>query len=256
MTLPDILLHDWGSDASPKYLLWKPPEIPDSVGPEAVGNLLCAFRAFVRSKRVEGSNTFGSLGDISDAGVRTLLLLAYRASFLTDEGRPVRARVAVRRERRTAKLGDKSDASTNLGLALSVIASFGHVLAGVFEAREEAKLYQCRLDPPAPLNEPKLIAKFAPLLLDPGSALTVAEQGDQLVATGIAALDREDDDWEILQMPRNPQPSAGLLVEILGPGHLRIREDSAEFVLFADRLVNHTSALWEKPVRSTTARVS
>ena len=98
--------------------------------------------------------------------------------------------------------------------------------------------------------------KLAPLLLERDGAITVKDNGGSLAITGLALLDQEDHDRHTLRMPRLWPPSAGLLIEIVGPGHLRVSEGSASFALQADRLVTHDSLFMVDLVRNWLFDVS
>jgi hypothetical protein len=73
---------------------------------------------------------------------------------------------------------------------------------------------------------------------------------------GIALLDYADASREIFDMPRIWGAQVGVLTEILGPGHLRVREDNGEYTLRANEIVVHDELLHTKPVREWLHEVS
>src|SRR5690348_3565270 len=71
---------------------WTPPTVADFAGPKDLASLLTSYRQRLREIHREGGQPVGgSLGDLSDPALEPLLKIAYQASFLTEEGRPVRA---------------------------------------------------------------------------------------------------------------------------------------------------------------------
>jgi hypothetical protein len=232
MKQPAVLIYDREAPEDKRAIHWNPGDIPDSVGIEDVARLVVRYRVFIRRLRRDRNRHVGTLSAISDLGLGRLLLCAYRASFLTDEGRPIRARLAVGRELPPAN-GDHPP-----------------------DAPEAEKLHSCRLCPPVALDDPKVVAKLAPLLPERDGALTVRECGADLVVTGLTRTDTEDRDRQLLDLPGLWEPDAGLLIEILGPGHLRVREGRAGFTLFADRLLALGSLAEVEPVRKWLCDVS
>ena len=223
MKRPRVFILDIGAETTPPCYEWEAAtDLPPSVGPEYIAKLLCEYRNFIEQKRVKIGRSIGSHGDISEYCLGELILFAFRASFLTDEGRPIRARVVVRHARQVDETNH-----------LRVWAM------RMFDLSEDAKFHAYHFPTPIILDGPKVLAKLAPILTQPQGGITVKEHEGKLYVTGLANLEAEDTDWEMHKMPRNRVPSAGLLVEILGPGYLRVREDRAEFTLVADRLVTH-----------------
>jgi hypothetical protein len=256
MRLPNSLILDVGAEGTPPVYEWPPPEIPDSVGPSALGLLLCHYRAFLRAKRTEVGRSIDTLADISDDGLKRLIRFAYQASFFTDEGRAIRTRIAVRRERMTDELEKARTLLASSNQAMAFLRSWGGLFSPALQQIEDYRLNTCRFDPPLRIDSEKVLAKCAPVVLPGNGAISVQEQSEELVATGIAVLDGEDEAWDLLNMPRLHQPTAALLIEVLGPGHLRVREGKVEFTLFADRLVNHSWAFGLDPVARWLHEVS
>src|SRR5580693_4732509 len=75
---------------------WEPPTIPDFAGPGDLAALLKSYREFLARHHQETGRSGDTVGDLSDAAIEPLLTCAYRASFQTEEGRPVLARFFVR----------------------------------------------------------------------------------------------------------------------------------------------------------------
>lgn len=236
---------------NPSFHVWKLPAVINSFGPHhTLTELLKDFRNFVRSKQAEFKRQIDYISQLSDDGVDKLLKLAYRASFHTDEGRAIRVRIAVRKDWKLAKLPpNPEDIPEVFAQWAPVQAILQKMALETAEAMEEYKLFRFQFDMPLPLDDPKLIVKLAPVLGEEGDAITVEELTNGLAVTGLASLDCEERSWELFGMPLNPRPRAGLTIEILGPGHLRVQEGSAEFTLAADRLVNHTELLHQPLIR-------
>ena len=98
MKLQTIYIFESFSEGSPQAWVWEPGEVPESVGPDDLAEVLVHYRRFVREKREQHSKTVDTLAQLSDAGLKQLILHAYRASFLKDEGRLASARLVVPRE--------------------------------------------------------------------------------------------------------------------------------------------------------------
>jgi hypothetical protein len=213
------------------FIRWEPSVPSGSVGIGDVARLMNEFRGYIRQLRGERKRSITTLGAISDDGLERLLRHAYQASFMTDEGRQVRGRVAVQYEHIDPQTESVLKPGT-VGMALAVYSRHQ------FQIHQDGLLHAFRFPAAISLDKPKTIAKLAPILARVDGAISVKEQGGELVITGIAQFDHESSDYHLLRMPGLWEPRAGVLIEILGPGHLRIREAEAKFTLFADRLVS------------------
>ncbi|MBA4189805.1 MAG: hypothetical protein C0467_17625 [Planctomycetaceae bacterium] len=237
-----VLFLDYSAPDGPEPLQWEPEGIPNSAGINDVVRLLTQFRAFVRRKRAELKREVSTLAAVNDENVRHLLRFAYRASFQTDEGRPIRARVAVPREEKWWE-----DSAVELGpedVAMIVArTSLGTVLSRLGTWVEDARHHAYRFREPRRLEDHKLLVKLAPLIPERDGIIAVRETDGGLCVTGLGLLDQDDADGALLHMPGLWQPSGGLLIELLGAGHIRVVEGKATFVLAADRLVTRRMAL-------------
>ena len=224
MQLPKKLILDWRmGELEPQE--WTPPPVPDFAGPADLARVLIAYRAMLREIQKKIGRAVESVGDISDDRIEPLLLHAYRASFSTDEGRPVRSRLFA----------------LEAGWAFSP----PNDLFGWYKSM----LFMQSFEPPLPLSDERLIVRLSATLQHDGASLIVKEQAGTLLVTALAQLDFKDAAPPLLGMPRDPASASmpGLLVETHGPGRLRVREGSGEYTLFANRLAVHQSAVWLAP---------
>jgi hypothetical protein len=134
-------------------------------------------------------------------------LLAYQASFYTDEGRYTRARIFVPDVDRKAHA-----------------VRLNHVFTS-----------------PTQLTDARMISRLAPTLVAEDAALVVEERDGQLACTGISLLDAQDASRPLLGMPRRWTGAAGgLEAQILAPGELRVSEGRAEYTLRANRILAYS----------------
>jgi hypothetical protein len=89
MQLPEqiILPVPWSDHRT--FWRWLPPPVSDFAGPDDLATLLSSFRQRVGEIETEGGDIVESVCELSDSAVRALLMVAYRASFLREEGRLV-----------------------------------------------------------------------------------------------------------------------------------------------------------------------
>jgi hypothetical protein len=178
--------------------------VEDIATPADLARLITAFRVWVRGSAGPGFRPITEQGAITEQGLDRLLLLAYQASFYTDEGRYTRARLFV------------PDID---GQAHPV--SINHLFT-----------------PPKRLADPKVISQLAPTLVAEDSALVVQEKTGGLACAGISRLDAGDASRPLLGMPRGwTRVVGGLQVQILAPGELRVSEGRAEYTLRASRIL-------------------
>ncbi len=243
MKLPDQLIFQFIREPVKRWA-WTPPSIPDFAGPADLANLHRSYRARLTEIRVEGGRPVESLGNLSDTALEPLLTMAYQASFLTDEGRPVRACLYA------PSHWELTPQATELSPA---ITEFAHMMARQFREKREAETNVFRLAATLPLIDPRLIARFAPTLAAEDAVLTVKEVDGQVVCEGIVLLDSRDAINRLLSMPRGWRGVGGLFIQILGPGDLRVSEGGLEYTLRANevrvyRPANQTSHVseWHK----------
>jgi hypothetical protein len=204
MNLPDLFVT--GLDARGRFTFqrWCPPPVEGFATPSDLARIVTAFRDWVRVNSRPGFRPISGRGAVSERGLEQLLLLAYQASFFTDEGRCPRARLFV------------PDVDTR-----------AHPL-------HTNHLFT----PPRPLSEPTMISQLAPTLVADDSALVVQETAGELVCTGVSLLDAEDANRPLLGMPRGWTGAAGgLQVQILAPGELRLSEGRVEYTLRANQIL-------------------
>jgi hypothetical protein len=175
--------------------------------PSDLARIITAFRDWVRANSCPGFQPISGRGAVSEGGLEELLLLAYRASFSTDEGRRTRARLFVPDVDRQAHP-----------------LRINHLFT-----------------PPRQLSGPAMISQLAPTLVAEDAALVVEETAGELVCTGVSLLDAEDANRPLLGMPRGWTGAAGgLRVQILAPGELRLSEGRAEYTLRANRILGYS----------------
>jgi hypothetical protein len=204
MNLPDLFVSGLDEQGHFTFKPWCPPPVEDFATPSDLARIITAFRGWVRANSCPGFQPITQQGAVSEQGLGRLLLMAYQASFYTDEGRSTRARIFVPDVDRQAR---------------------------------PFRINHCFM-PPKPLAEPKLISQLAATLVADDSALVVQETAGGLVCVGISLLDAEDAGRPLLGMPRGWTGAAGgLQVQILAPGELRVSEGRAEYTLRANRIL-------------------
>jgi hypothetical protein len=175
--------------------------------PADLARIIVAFRGWVRENTSPSFRPITEQGAVSERGLGRLLMLAYQASFYTDEGRYTRARIFVPDVDRKAH---------------PVLVN--HVFA-----------------PAKRLSGAKMISQLAPTLVAEDSALVVEETADELACIGISLLDAADASRPLLGMPRGWTGAAGgLQVQILAPGELRVSEGRAEYTLRANHILAYS----------------
>jgi hypothetical protein len=204
MDLPELFVTGLDERGHFTFEPWCPPPVGDFATPADLARIITAFRAWVRSHTGPNFQPITEQGAVSEEGLGHLLLLAYQASFHTDEGRYARARIFV------------PDVDRKIHPVL-----VNHVFTS-----------------PKPLSRAKMISQLAPTLVAEDSALVVEETGGELACIGISLLDTEDASRPLLGMPRGWTGAAGgLRVQILAPGELRVSEGRAEYTLHANRIL-------------------
>jgi hypothetical protein len=169
--------------------------------------------------------------------------IAYRASFLTDEGRPTVARLVVNGEHPEAL--PKQDAPW---LTAEIRAAATQASQRYWQGQEQ-RLNTVRFSPPRPFDRCVTIAKLSSVLNTYDSAIAVTEQGESLVITGVGLMDPAEAERQLFRMPRHFRADAGLVLDILGPGHLRVRDGKVSFTLLGDRLTTYDDLLSVEQVR-------
>ncbi len=204
MNLPELFVTGLDEHGDFTFKPWCPPPVGDFATPADLARIITAFRGWVQANTGPGFRPITERGAVSEQGLRRLLLLAYRASFSTDEGRYTRARLFV----------PDVDSKTHP-------VRINH-----------------RFTPPKRLARPKMISQLAPALVADDAALVVEETAGSLACVGISLLDAEDASRPLLGMPRGWTGAAGgLQVQILAPGELRVSEGRAEYTLRANRIL-------------------
>jgi hypothetical protein len=235
MQLPDQLIVQWFSEPLRTWT-WTPPAVPDFVSPSDLAALLTSYRAKLKEIRRQGGRP-DSISGLSDSALAPLLSVAYRASFLKEEGRPVRACLYAPPKDVQDEPGDSTEWS-----------KVGKALAVLFNRDREAATNRYLLVPPMPLDDPKHIARFAPTLVAEDAVLLVDEDRGNVVCKGITLLDWTDAENDLLHMPHGWHGD-GLFVHILGPGQLRVSEGNCEYVLRANKVRVYQRAVFVDHVR-------
>jgi hypothetical protein len=204
MNLPELYVTGLDEQGHFTFKRWCPPPVEDFATPADLARIIVAFRGWLHASAGPGFQPITEQGAISEQGLGQLLLLAYQASFYTDEGRYTRARLFV---------PDVAGQAHPVGI--------NHL---------------CR--PAKRLSDPKVISQLAPTLVAEDSALVVQETAGELTCVGISLLDAADASRPLLGMPRGwTRAVGGLQVQILGPGELRVSEGRAEYTLRANRIL-------------------
>ncbi len=204
MNLPELFVTGLDERGRFTFKRWRPPPIEDFATPADLARLITSFRSWVKANPEPGFQPITEQGAISEERLGRLLLLAYQASFYTDERRYTRGRLFV------------PDVD---GQAHPV--SINHLFT-----------------PPRPLLEPKVISQLTPALISEDSALVIQETAGELACVGISLLDAADASRPLLGMPRGwTRAVGGLQVQILAPGELRVSEGRVEYTLRANRIL-------------------
>src|SRR6516162_8237796 len=95
MNLPDLFVSGLDERGRLTFKRWGPPPAGDFATPSDLARIITAFRRWVRASPGPGFQPITEQGAVSERGLERLLLLAYQASFYTDEGRYTRARLFV-----------------------------------------------------------------------------------------------------------------------------------------------------------------
>src|SRR5262249_31218744 len=207
MNLPELFVTGLDEGGDFTFKRWCPPPVGEFATPADLARIITAFREWVRANAGPGFQPITEQGAVSEQGLGRLLMLAYQASFYTDEGRYTRARLFV----------------------------------PDVDGKTHPVLVNHRFTPAKQLTEAKTISQLAPTLVADDSALVVEETADELACVGISLLDAEDASRPLLGMPRGWTGAAGgLQVQILAPGELRVSEGRAEYTLRANRILAYS----------------
>jgi hypothetical protein len=203
MNLPELFVTGLDEGGDFTFKRWCPPAVGEFATPADLARIITAFRGWVRANAAPDFQPITEQGAVSEQGLGRLLLLAYQASFYTDEGRYTRARIFVPDVNQQAHP-----------------VRINHLFT-----------------PPKRLSGPKMICQLAPTLVAEDAALVV-EETDDLACVGISLLDAEDASRPLLGMPRGwTGVAGGLQVQILAPGELRVSEGRAEYTLRANKIL-------------------
>ena len=248
MPLDEVWLPDNSGDDSPPRL-WQPPDPACGRAWESLAQILIQYREWVDQQEADANRELESLGHISAAGLRQLLGVAYRTSFMSDEGRPVRLRMLVRRWQNRFKPKPHEVATMRLAGRIFAVAS-----EAIWKLREDESLV-CKFAPgQVPMTE-KSLAKLSPTLRLDDATLIVSEAGG-LHVVGVALLGYDMDGRRVIDPVGLGRSDSGLTIEILGPGHLRVAEGNGEYTLHADEIVQRSPATHLPPVRSWLCELS
>jgi hypothetical protein len=207
MNLPELFVTGLDDRGDFTFKQWRPPPVGDFATPADLARIIAAFREWVQAVSGPEFQPITEQGVLSEQGLERLLLLAYQASFYTDEGRYTRARLFVPDVDRQAHP-----------------VRINHLFT-----------------PPRPLSEPTIISQLAPTLVADDSALVIEETAGALACIGISLLDAQDASRPLLGMPRGWTGTVGgLQVQILAPGELRLSEGRAEYTLRANRILGYS----------------
>src|SRR5262249_62040516 len=102
MNLPELFVTGLDEGGDFPFKRWCPPPVGEFATPADLARIIAAFRDWVRANAGPGFQPITEQGAISEQGLGKLLLLAYQASFYTDEGRYTRARIFVQDVNRQA----------------------------------------------------------------------------------------------------------------------------------------------------------
>src|SRR5262245_29988165 len=83
------------SDGKPVIYEWQPPDVPDDATTEHLADIYQDFRRWILKQYGRDAPEGKSQVAIEDAGVRSLLRLAFFASLWQDEDRPTRGTLYV-----------------------------------------------------------------------------------------------------------------------------------------------------------------
>jgi len=103
---------------------------------------------------------------------------------------------------------------------------------------------------PKVLDSPEHIARLCPTLISDDAVLIVTECENHLVSTGIAYLDDQHADYKLLDLPRDwTERRGGLLVSILAPGEIRMRQGYlCDYTLRGNVIVGRSPVTTTRPV--------
>src|SRR5262249_27718724 len=145
------LLFDF-TGGSGKHWRWMPPTIPEFAGPIELARLLVSYRNKLAEIKEEIGRELEEIGDISSDVLESLLKFAHKASFYTDEGGPVVARLLVPERSQDDQQTDQP-----------ILSVFRDILRKE-RANRDSRRNVLRFDPPLPLIDPKVLARIAPTL--------------------------------------------------------------------------------------------
>jgi hypothetical protein len=200
---------------------WTPPTVPDFAGPDDLATVLVSYRNRLRQIEAEGGAHCESPGQVSDTSLSRLLNIAYRASFVENEGKRTRACLFSRRK-------------SLLTPIQSPMRAMDHLVESLVRGSEEfwnSEAHVFRLQKPLPLDDPMLIVRLAPVLQSDDAAIIVADVESNPCVVAVGLLNFEDREHYPYRMPRSGYREEGLSIRIRGPGHLEVSEGEAEYTL-------------------------
>lgn len=207
MDLPELFVTGLDEQRRFTFKPWRPPSVADFATPADLARIITAFREWVRNNTGPTFQPITEQGALSEQGLGRLLLLAYQASFYTDEGRYTRARIFVPDVDRESHPVVVNHAFTS----------------------------------PRQLSDAKMISQLASATVAEDAALVVEEVGGELACVGISLLDAKDASRPLLGMPRRWTGAVGgFHAQILAPGELRVSEGRAEYTLRASHILAYS----------------
>jgi hypothetical protein len=196
--LPPISLTVPGEETS-VTVTWQPPDVPADATTDDLAEVHANFRGWM-NQQYQGAGKFWQYDPaFSSSGVKCLLRLAWVASLYTDELR------------------------------------FGH--GNLYIPADVPSRDRIVLEAAKPLTSPRTIARLSQTLAD-GSALLIQEREGEIICDGLFYSHDSRIVSERLMPPREwIEHRDGILVTILGPGHLRLRQGPFDYTLEKDTLV-------------------
>jgi hypothetical protein len=200
---------------------WQPHDVPVDASTADLAGVYEHFWRWIPAEFGDDATEMKSRPEISQDGLKRLLRLAFLASLETDEQRPTRGKLYV-----------PASHEPQFSAALS------------FET-------------PKPLDLPQSLARLCPTLITDDAALLLAESGSDLVVTGIAYLDDQHANYRLLEPPREwIGRRGGLLVSILAPGEIRMRQGYlCDYTLRGGTIFGRSPVVTAAPVKAWLDRM-
>lgn len=200
-------------NGQPDTYSWQPPNVADDATTEDLALIHRSFWGWIENEVPGASVELNNRPALPDQTLTRLLRLAFLASLTMDEQRPTVGNLYVPAQREP----------------------------GIIKALD--------LEPWEPLNNQRSIARLCATLISPDAAIIVAADQGGLVATGIGSLDDQNAAYELLKYPRDwTERRGGILVSIVSPGEIRLRQGYCDYTLRGNRIVGRTPIESIEPV--------